>query len=179
MKYSLFIGLIVLITLSCNSKKTYENIALNKSDVHESVWEPEVGYPHASSSSEYEMQSCFFALNAINGDTINNGHGPDFPSWGPDKVAELWWNVDFGHEYEVNKVVIYIRADFPHDDYWNSANLVFSNGEIIPIKITKSAKKQEFKFSPQTTSSITISNLEETPPLGWCSFTEVEVWGYK
>ena len=56
----------------------------------------------------------FAARNAIDGFKENRHHG-GWPnqSWGPEKRNDLWWQVNFGREVEIDKLVITIRADFP------------------------------------------------------------------
>jgi hypothetical protein len=119
----------------------------------------------------------FAASNAIDGGTENTGHGKRFPSWGPDKREGLWWKVDFGRLVEIDKVRLYIRADFPHDDFWHSATIEFSNGSREAIRIKKTAEVQEFTFDKRIVSWLRLTDLVEEPPLGWCALTEVEVWG--
>jgi len=154
-------------------RNPYRNVALNPRDVQ--------GYarswPHASSNSEYHNMPAFAARNTINGRTENTGHGGKFPSWGPHKLKGLWWKVDFGRLVEIDKVTLYIRADFPHDDYWHSATIEFSDGTKESIIIRKTTGPQEFKFAKRIVSSLRFTDLVEAEPLGWCGFTEVQVWG--
>ena len=184
----LLVFLSFLLTSFDKPQKTYCNLALNPADVNDEVWTPENGYPHATSNSEYPGDSSdpsFWALNAIDGKTENRGHGKDFPSWGPEKRTDLWWKVNFGKEVEVNKVVIYIRADFKpytpqdHDGYWVSAKLRFSDGSVQSIQLKRTADPQVFELKTTKTSFVQITDLVEEGPLMWCSFNEVEVWGYR
>jgi len=119
----------------------------------------------------------FAASNAIDGRTENAGHGDQFPSWGPDKLRGLWWKVDFGRLVEIDKVTLYIRADFPHDDCWHSATIEFSDGTRESIAVEKTGEPQEFKFEKRTVSHLRLIDLAEDEPLDWCGFTEVQVWG--
>lgn len=185
---SLFVILIFVLASLGFSQKKYCNVALNPKDVQALKWTKENGYPHATSNSEYPGDASdpsFWALNAIDGKTENKGHGADFPSWGPEKRTDLWWKVDFGQPIEVNKVVIYIRADFTpytsrdHDGYWVSAKLRFSDQSVKTIELKRTAEPQVFEFEQKQTSFVEITDLVEEGPLMWCSFTEVEVWGYK
>src|SRR5664279_1449526 len=149
------------------------NLALNPGDVHEAGH----GYPHAASNSEARREACFWAINAIDGRTDNRGHGPEFPSWGPEKRTDLWWRVDFGKTVEVEKVLLYVRADFPHDGCWRAGTLVFSDGSRIRIDLHQTAGPQVYEFAPRKTTSVTITDLVQDEPLQWCALTEVEVWG--
>lgn len=169
--------------------QTYRNIALNPNDVRA----PGHGFPHASSNSEYPCNydtapncvpdTTFLALSAINGDTLNTSHGSlTYASWGPQLTAPspLWWKVDFGHDVTVDKVKIWVRADWSggHDSYWKRATIVFTNGARDTITIDSLKTGQEFPFASRTTQSITITDLVASNPAKWCAFTEIQVWGY-
>jgi hypothetical protein len=151
----------------------YRNVALNPNDVQGEA----KGYPHASSNSECRGEACFAARNAIDGLTENRGHGPKFPSWGPDKIVDAWWKVEFGRSVQVDRLVLVIRADFPHDSHWKSATVEFSDGSRETISIKKMPKPQTFRFKPRTVVWLKITDLVQDQPLGWCALTEVEVWG--
>jgi hypothetical protein len=153
--------------------RQYRNLALNPKDTRG----PAVTYPHATSNSECRNELCYAAKNAIDGNTANRGHGPKFPSWGPDQRTDLWLKIDFGRAVEVNKVVVYIRADFPHDAYWKSGTIEFSDGSKENISFKKTAAPQEFTFATRHIEWLRITDLVQDEPLGWCAFTEVEVWG--
>ncbi len=155
------------------AKTAYRNVALNPADVRGTA----KGYPHASSNSECRGEPCFAARCAIDGATANKGHGKRFPSWGPDKRKDLWWKVEFGRPVEIDKVVLYIRADFPHDKHWHTATIEFSDGTREKIKIAKTADPQTFTFKKRTAVWLKFTALVQDEPLGWCAFTEVQVWG--
>jgi hypothetical protein len=172
------IGLIALFagcaaTSHSSSLGQYRNLALNPSDVRG----PAVTYPHAASNSECRNELCYAAKNAIDGNTANRGHGPKYPSWGPDKRTDIWLKIDFGRAVEVNKVVICIRADFPHDAYWHTGSIEFSDGSKEKISLQKTANPQEFLFSPRRINWLRITDLIQDEPLGWCAFTEVQAFG--
>ncbi len=181
------IGVGVLIS---SGEAAYRNVALNKNDVHMDVWNASKGYPHASSNSEYPFpggtaQDVFYALNAINGDTLNSSHGSmQYASWGPNlNVPGLYWRVEFGKQLEIDKLVIWLRADWtstspaPHDSYWKSATLAFSDSSKQNIKIDSTAKGQTITITKVKTSSVTFTNLVASNPAKWCAFTEVQIWG--
>jgi len=154
---------------------TYRNLAFNPYDWQE---EDATFFPHARSNSECRGEYRFCARNAINGLTKNNKHSNwEDRSWGPDKINDPWFEIDFGRLVETDKLVLYIRADFPHDGCWESAALAFDDGCEEKIKIKKTAKPQEYKFQPKKTQKLRIKNLSQSRPLEWCAFTEVEIWG--
>jgi hypothetical protein len=167
------LGLIGLLLAAANPASIYRDLALNPNDVHEAGH----GYPHASSNSETRNEPCYWAINAIKGYKDNLHHGPQYPSWGPEKRTDLWWRVDFGRAVAVDKVVLLIRADFPHDGWWHAATLVFSDGSRIRIEIKKTAELQVYEFPGRKTAWVMITDLVQDEPLQWCALTAVEVWG--
>jgi hypothetical protein len=139
--------------------------------------EESIGAPRATSNSEYRGLPYFSASAAIDGQKNNRGHGPEFPSWGPEKRTDVWWQVDFGRAVRIDRVTLYIRADFPHDAHWHSATLLFSDGSRERIRIGRNAEPQHFSMTPRTITWMRITDLVQAEPLGWCGLTEVEVWG--
>jgi len=161
------------VTMAAECPDNYRNVALNADDVQGEA----KTFPHASSNSECRGLPCFAAKCAIDGKTANTGHGKRFPSWGPDKRKDLWWKVEFGRAVKVDKIVLYIRADFPHDRHWHSATIRFSDGSEREIEIEKTAKPQTFEFKARTVTWLLFTKLVQKEPLGWCGLSEVEVWG--
>jgi hypothetical protein len=153
----------------------YRNLAFNPYD-----WQQdEVSFfPHIESNSECRGQYMFCARNVINGLTKNDQHSAwEDRSWGPEQIEDPWIDIDFGRLVEIDKVVIYIRADFAHDGFWQSATLAFDDGSEENIKLQKTANAQTFTFSKRKVKSLRITNLAQLKPLKWCALTEVEVWG--
>ena len=96
-------------------------MALNPKDAQGdryTVWK----YPHAI-EREYGFLDEFAAANAIDG---KKSRARVVPVVGESRT-DLWLNVDFGCEVEIDKAVIW-RADFPRDGVWKSATLEFSDG---------------------------------------------------
>lgn len=158
------------------AENVYRNLALNPNDIQGDAATVE-SYPHATSNSEYGYQVEFAAKNVIDGNKNNRGHGPAFPSWGPNLRTDLWLDINFGTEVEIDKVVIWVRADFPHDDVWKTATLRFSDGSTEKIELKKTAEPQTFEFSKRRVTSVRLTDLEASFPLKWCGITEMEVWG--
>ena len=154
--------------------RAYRNLALNPWDVRGRLGL----FPHASSNSECRDDPVFAARNAIDGAIANQNHG-GWPaqSWGPEQRADLWWKLEFGRPVEIDKLVIYIRADFPHDKHWNSAKVRFSDGSSLDIKLRKTAEPQTFAFDKRTVAWFQLDGLTQELPLGWCGLTEVQAFG--
>ena len=151
----------------------YTNVALNPL-----AGQPDgPAFPRASSNSECRGEACFAAANVIDGRTENRGHGREFPSWGPDKREDLWLKIEFGDRVVIDRIDLYIRADFPHDRHWNQATLEFPDGSREDLRTEKTADRQTFRFAERTVEWIRFADLKQENPLGWCAFSEVEVWG--
>jgi hypothetical protein len=153
----------------------YRNVAMNSLD-QRNVSEY---FPHAIASSVTRDDPMFFERNAIDGNTRNNHHGKwPYESWGNGKYPNPWLKIDFGRDVTVDKVRLYIRADFPHDTYWTNMTIQFSDGSSKDITLQKTADPQDYTFPEKTVRWIQLTNFKQpTQPLGWAAVTEVEVYG--
>jgi len=184
-----FTGTAHQITVRVMTKRelsTYRNLALNPCDqqlkhttVEEAASQQQaVVFPHATTNSVSRELPDFRARNAIDGETQNGHHGIwPYQSWGPGLGDDLWWKIDFGRTVEVDKIRLMVRADFPHDSYWQSAVVEFSDGGRVSIAIKPSADFQDFAFPKRNVSWIKLNKLVPADPARWCSFIEVEAWG--
>ena len=152
----------------------YRNVALNPYDPRGLS----SFFPHATSNSECRSEPVFAARNAIDGAVENRRHGA-WPnqSWGPDQRTDLWWRVDFGRPVAVDKLVLFVRADFPHDVTWSRATVRFSDGSTEQITIGKTSEPQTFAFSKRTTDWVLLTGLIQDGPQGWCAISEVQAFG--
>jgi hypothetical protein len=157
---------------------SHRNLALNPCDLPQPGDSAAQAFPHASTNSYARSLYDFAARNAIDGNAHNGHHGVwPYESWGPELRQDLWWKLDFGRSVKLDKIRLMIRADFPHDSYWKSATVEFSDGSKIPIEIGPSAEFQEFAFPKRKVSWLRIADLVPSDPARWCSFIEVEAWG--
>jgi hypothetical protein len=164
--------------LTGKERSGYRNLALNPCDAVLPEDAPATAYPHSSTNNYARKLFDFAARNAIDGVEQNGHHGVwPYQSWGPGLVLDPWWKLDFGRPVELNKIGLMNRADYPHDSYWKSAVVEFSDGSQLPIQICSSAKLQEFHFSKRTVCWFRITKLVPEDATKWCSFIEVEVWG--
>jgi hypothetical protein len=159
-------------TASPGGEKFAENVAFNPDAQHEGG-----PYPRVTASSECRDKPCYRGLNVINGRTENTGHGPKFPSWGPEREETPWINIDFGGTVETDKIVITLRAQFPHDGYWSDGVLEFSDGEPVPVQFKKTAEAQVITFPRRKTKYVKLRDLKWAQENTWCALTEFEVWG--
>jgi hypothetical protein len=160
--------------------RKYRNLALNPCDQQSPEDAPHNSpiFPHATSNSVFRNWPDFRERNAIDGRAENGHHGKwPYQSWGPEKRDDLWWKLDFGRPVGINKISLMVRADFPHDSYWKSAVVEFSDGTQLPIQLAPTAAFQVFSFPMRRVTWLRITHLVAADPDKWCSFVEVQVWG--
>ena len=155
--------------------RAYRNLALNVCDQHGDT----NLYPHACANVETRGESVFAARNAIDGVCENRSHGEwPYQSWGINRRADAEFTVDFGTEVEVDKVVLYTRADFPHDSWWTQATLTFSDGTSVDWPMEKSALPHTLPLAGKRTTSINLSRLiKADDPSPFPALTQIEVYG--
>lgn len=87
---------------------------------------------------ETRGESVFAARNAIDGVCENRSHGEwPYESWGINMQDDAEMTVEFGQEVVTDRIVLYTRADFPHDNWWTQVTLTFSDGTDIKWKLEK------------------------------------------
>ena len=125
-------------------------------------------------------EPCFFERNAIDGVCENKSHG-NFPyhSWAAGAREDLEFYLDFGAEAEIEKIVFFLRADFPHDTYWKSIDVKLDGGETFTAEFCETADGQELVFDERkTTKSIHLTNFKQAVyPFSWAALSQIEVYG--
>lgn len=155
--------------------RTRRNIALNPSDCRGDV----DFYPHCTANVETRGEALFAARNVIDGYRINTGHwGWPYQSWGIGGRADACCTIEFGREVEVDEMAIVIRADFPHDAWWEKAEVVLSDGETVAFSLKKSADRQFVALGSHRVTWMRLQNLVQSPEAdGFPALTEWEVYG--
>lgn len=153
----------------------YRNLALNVWDQH---GEP-MFYPHASANVETRGESVFAALNAIDGVTASSSHGEwPYASWGINRRPDASFRLEFGRAVEVDRIVLYTRADFPHDSWWEKGKITFSDSSTMMLDMKKTGTAQEFKFEKKRIEWLELSDLkkaaDESP---FPALVQIEVYG--
>ncbi len=152
------------------------NIALNSVDFTAN----QKTFPHASANFVTRGDPVFEAKNAIDGVCDNSSHGQyPYHSWAAGAREDMIYTVDFGCEVEVEKVIFYLRADFPHDTYWKSLNVEFSDRTKAHAEFEMTADGQELILaeSKKTTSITLIDFKQVSEPLSWAALSQIEVIG--
>lgn len=158
------------------AKSVYRNLALNPAAQRAF----EGGYPFAHANVETRDESVFFARNTIDGCLQNNSHGPwPFQSWGIglSETAEI--QIDFGRAVTADKMLLTLRADFPHDAYWRQATVTLSDGTELTFSLEKSEKAQTVLLGGEHQISwIKLHSLvKEVMDSPFPALTEWEIWG--
>lgn len=153
----------------------YRNLAFNPYDSHENT----NLFPHASANIETRGEAVFAARNVIDGFHANAGHGIwPYQSWGINRDPNAELKLEFGREVTVDKSVITIRADFPHDAWWKKATVEFSDGSRILLPLTKTEHPQIFPFEPRKIHWAILKDLiKAEDPSPFPALTQWEIWG--
>lgn len=156
--------------------ENYRNLAENAHDSHFNT----CLYPHAHANVETRGESVFAARNAINGGVANRSHGAwPYESWGINRDPDAELTLEFGRPVTIDKIVLTTRADFPHDNWWKSATVRFSDGTEKILEMEKSEQAHVFDFSPRTVEWIKLGRLlkDETDPSPFPALTQIAVYG--
>lgn len=156
--------------------EAYRNLALNPADQHRDV----PCFPHATANVETRGESVFAAKNAIDGVRANLSHGPwPYESWGINRQDDAAMKVDFGRKIRTGKVVLYTRADFPHDNWWVQVTLKFSDGSSQDFGLEKSTKGHVLTFPEKEITWIELCNLiKADDPSPFPALSQIEVYGW-
>ena len=88
------------------------------------------------------------------------------------------FKLDFGRMVETDKIVLYTRADFPHDNWWTQVTLTFSDGSSIDWKLEKSRFGHVLEFDKKQISSLELSHLiKADDPSPFPALSQIEVYG--
>lgn len=153
----------------------YRNLACNPADQAGEV----SCYPHASANVETRGESVFAARNAIDGLRANLYHGEwPYTSWGINQRADAVIRLDFGQSVVTDRIVLYTRADFPHDSWWQQATIRFSDGSSEVLSMEKSARPHEFCIKEREIRWLELGDLirgDDSSPFP--ALTQIEVYG--
>ncbi|WP_137129022.1 discoidin domain-containing protein [Rhizobium sp. FY34] len=151
------------------------NLAFNPVDHHGN----DALYPHAKANVETRGEAQFAARNAIDGEKASFDHGSwPFTSWGINRDPQAAITINFGRTVEVDEIVLYLRADFPHDAWWNSASVTFSDGETLRFDLVKSGAAQRFPIPARQIEWLRLHDMVKADdPSPYPALTQIEAWG--
>ena len=136
-------------------------------------------YPHASANVETRGESVFAARNAIDGILAVSSHGRwPYASWGINMQEDAEFTLDFGRPVDFDTIVLYTRADFPHDNWWVRGTFTFSDGTQEEVEMTKSEGPQKFSITRAGICWLKLSHLiKADDPSPFPALTQIEVYG--
>lgn len=155
--------------------KVRKNLAFNVWDCHENT----ALFPHTSANVETRGESVFASRNAIDGLLANTFHGEwPYSSWGINKNPQAELTLDFGRKVLLDEIVIYLRADFPHDAWWTQGSITFSDGSTLVMDFKKHGAGQHFTFPAKEVTSLKLHSLiKADDPSPFPALTQIEAWG--
>ncbi len=137
-------------------------------------------YPHVSANFVTRGAPCFFERNAIDGVIENKSHG-NYPyhSWAGGARDDLEYFIDFGQEVEIESIVFFLRADFPHDTYWKNIDVEFDDGNVKTAEFEMTEKGQTLLFEkPKKTRKVHLTNFRQVSyPLSWAALSQIQING--
>lgn len=156
-------------------KGAYRNLALNPADQRGDT----TYFPHATANVETRDESVFAARNVIDGYHVSESHGAwPYQSWGIGARTDAYLVVDFGRKVCVDKAVLFLRADFPHDAYWTQATLILSDGTEKTFPLERKAEPQEVELGEHVIEWIRLDKLiKSDDPSAFPALSEIEVYG--
>ncbi len=158
-----------------NDISTYRNLAENVYDQHGNT----NYFPHASANVETRGEAIFAARNVIDGLIANHSHGEwPYTSWGINRQDDAYLRLEFGRMVEIDKLVIYERADFPHDNWWKQITVEYSDGDISTINLIKTDQGQVVKFPTKAIEWLILRDLiKADDPSPFPALTQIRVYG--
>lgn len=145
-----------LLSIRVDEESGTYNLACNPADQRGEV----SAYPHATANVETRNESVFCARNVIDGLTIAAGHGIwPYESWGIGARQDAYLTVDFGREVELDRVVLYLRADFPHDAWWISGVIETDGGARFAFPLEGMDGPQTIELGGVRARTLTLKEL--------------------
>ncbi len=145
-----------LLSIRADEEGGTYNLACNPADQRGET----LAYPHAAANVETRGESVFCARNVIDGLTIAAGHGIwPYESWGIGARQDAYLTVDFGREVELDRVVLYLRADFPHDAWWVSSVIETDGGARFAFPLRGVDGPQEIVLGGVRARTLTLKEL--------------------
>jgi len=164
-----------LIFIRPDEGNEYRNLACNPADQRGEAR----AYPHATANVETRNESVFAARNTIDGVHIAAGHGEwPYGSWGIGTRTDAELTVSFGREVEIDSLVLYLRADFPHDAHWVRGTVTLSDGAEKTFDLKGVAGPQRIELGRHTVTELKLHRLIKSDhPSAFPALRQIEVYG--
>ena len=134
---------------------------------------------HACANVETRGESVFAARNAIDGVVANDSHGRwPYESWGINMQDDAELTLDFGRAVDFDRIVLYTRADFPHDNWWEQVTFTFSDGSVETVSLEKSTEPHVIPMKKSGITWLKFGQLiKADDPSPFPALTQMEVYG--
>ncbi len=136
-------------------------------------------FPHCTANVETRGESVFCARNVIDGLTFNTSHGEwPYQSWGIGAREDARCLLDLGRECDLSHMVLFLRADFPHDAWWTSGHAVLSDGTDVPFALERTGEGQRISLAGRRARWLRLERLKKSDdPSAFPSLRQWEVYG--
>ena len=163
-------------------RKAFAEEQMNYRNLAENVWDQEGDvncYPHASANVILAGRPLFGAQSVLDGLTFTEKHGSwPYSSWSICRREDAAWKVEFGRPVEIDKLVVYARADYPHDSWWTKMTVTFSDGSREVFELEKGGQAQYFTILKKDIEWLEISELiKGDDPSPFPALTQIQVYG--
>lgn len=161
--------------LDPRERSNFRNLALNSHDLMDQA----AIYPHAVTNTG-ATNPRFIARNAIDGtfQSIHHGRWP-YESWGINGRDDAYLEIQFGRTVHAEQAAIVLRADFPHDSWWQQVRLVCSDGTDITARLEKTGMPQLVDLGGVDIEWIRLCDLVRADdPSPWPGLTQLMVLGH-
>lgn len=166
-----------LLSLTEATGNEYRNLACNPADQRRES----SAYPHVSANVETRDESVFFARNTVDGIHIASSHGRwPWLCWGIGGRADATIHLDFGRPVSVDKIVLYLRADFKRSGYWVQGTVRLSDGfeKTFPLEVFDGPQEISLDgFHTVTWAQLDHLIKTEDQPSPYPSLRQWEIYG--
>lgn len=164
-----------LLFIRPDESNEYRNLACNPADQRGEVR----AYPHATANVETRNESAFAARNTIDGVHIAAGHGEwPYGSWGIGARTDAELTLSFGREVEIDSLVLYLRADFPHDAHWVRGTVTLSDGYEKTFDLQGIDGAQRIELGRHVVTELKLHRLiKSNHPSAFPALRQIEVYG--
>lgn len=86
--------------------------------------------------------------------------------------------LDFGRPVLADKIVLYTRSDFPHDNWWQQVMIRFSDGSEQEFCLEKSSRAHVLPIPEKEIIWLELCNLiKAEDPSPFPALSQIEVYG--
>lgn len=164
-----------LVSIREDARNEYRNLACNPADQRGDT----AAFPHATANVETRDESVFCARNVLDGLHIANGHGEwPYQSWGIGAREDAEITLHFGRRVAIDRMALYLRADFPHDAYWISGTVTLSDGASLRFPLRMLDGAQTVELGAHTVEWMRLDGLVKCDmPSAFPALRQWEVYG--